>query len=481
MAKEELKKKYDILAQERDYWKRKNSYYYEELTGLIKSIVEPDRRVLEAGCGTGEIIAALNPSYGVGIDISPKMLDIARKKFPHIKFIEMDVEELKINEVFDYVIMSDLMGDLEDIYKALKNIRNIMDENSRLIITYYNFLWEPLIKLAEFLKLKMPQGIQNWLSRNDIKNLLYITGFDCIYSGTKFLIPKKIPVISYIFNKFFSELPFFRHFALIHYVVARKIEIRKLRDYSVSVIVPCRNERENIMETVERLPVLGSDFEVIFVDGYSTDGTVEKIIEAQDRFKEKNVKLIHQIPRDAGDTTPPDKMLKAGKKDAVYKGFDAAKGEILIVLDSDLTIAPEDIEKVYEIMSSGIAEFVNGVRFVYPLKQSMRFLNMLGNKFFSIMFSWILGIEVKDTLCGLKAVFRKDYERIKNMRHIFRDFDPYSDFELLFGACKLKLKIVDLPLRYYPRKYGAIKIMRFKHGVMLLRALYYGFKILKFM
>ncbi|MCS7185282.1 MAG: class I SAM-dependent methyltransferase, partial [bacterium] len=239
MSKLDLIEHYNNLAPIRHLWKKKNSYYYEELERLINSIVPKGCRVFEAGCGTGELLASTNPSYGVGIDISPKMLEIAKTKFPHLKFLQMDVEDLDIDEKFDYVIVSDLIGELHDIYKALKNLRRIMTEDSRLIITYYNFLWEPVIKLGERLGLKMPQKLQNWLSMDDIRNLLYITGFDVVSNNMRFLIPKKIPLIADFINRYLAELPIIRHFCLVQYFVARKIEVKKKRDYSVSIVIAC--------------------------------------------------------------------------------------------------------------------------------------------------------------------------------------------------------------------------------------------------
>ena len=220
-------------------------------------------------------------------------------------------------------------------------------------------------------------------------------------------------------------------------------------------IVPCKNERGNIDDIVARTPDMGKGTELIFVDGNSNDGTVEEIEKHIEAGTRKNMRLIHQ-----GDGK--------GKGDAVRKGFAAATGDVLFILDADLTVPPEDLPKFYAAIAEGKAEFVNGSRLVYPMEgEAMRFLNSLGNKFFGLALSAILEQRLKDTLCGTKVLFRRDYERIAANRGFFGDFDPFGDFDLLFGAAKQNLKIVELPIRYRARTYGETKISRFREGAIL--------------
>jgi hypothetical protein len=104
----------------------------------------------------------------------------------------------------------------------------------------------------------------------------------------------------------------------------------------------------------------------------------------------------------------------------------------------------------------------------------------LGNKFFSIVFSWLLGQSVKDTLCGTKVTWKSNYEAIAANRAYFGDFDPFGDFDLIFGAAKLNMKIVDLPIRYRERTYGTTNIQRWKHGWLLLQMVWFAARRLKF-
>jgi SAM-dependent methyltransferase len=399
------------------------------------------------------------------------MIENAHKQFPNIEFYVMDAHNIDLSEKFDVVIISNLVGYLTDVQKAFHEIKKLCHYRTRVIVTYYNYLWEPLIKFAEVIGIKKKSPHQNWLTRRDIKNLLQLEDFDVYRCNSNMLIPFNIPVISWFFNRFISKLPLFNLFALNQYVFARP-DIRifdEHPEYSTSVIIPARNESGNIENVVLQLPDFGKHVEIIFVEGNSTDDTWQKIQEILAKYKNKrDIKTIRQDGK--------------GKADAVRKGFDEiASGDILMILDADLTVPPDDLPKFYEAITTGKGEFINGSRLVYPMeKNAMRFLNILGNKIFSIAFSWVLEQPIKDTLCGTKVLFRDDYFRLKTNRNFFGEFDPFGDFDLLFGAYKLNLKIIDLPIRYQERTYGNTNISRFKHGIMLARMWIYAVGKIKF-
>ncbi|MCF6290510.1 MAG: bifunctional class I SAM-dependent methyltransferase/glycosyltransferase family 2 protein [Desulfobacterales bacterium] len=490
MKTKELKRAhFDRLAPQRDRWKEKNRYYYDDLEELLSFLVPPGRSVLEVGCSTGDLLAHLRPKRGLGIDFSKDMIAMAREKYPRsqypfLSFIRDDVEDLQLKgETFAYVIMSDLIGELTDIGTAFRNLARVTTPESRLIITYFNALWEPILGLGEKLGLKMPQDHQNWLSPADIENLLALNGFEVIKKGERLLFPKRIPILARLVNTYLARLPLVRKLCLGTYLVARpRPETRPPRDYSVTVVIPCRNERGNIRAAVARIPEMGSHTEIIFVDGNSSDGTVEEIEAVIKEYRDRReIKLLHQVEPGSDNGSGHGRMLKLGKGDAVRKGFAAASGEILMILDADLTVPPEDLPKFYQALQEGHGELINGTRLVYPMeKEAMRFLNKLGNKFFSMLFTWFLDQRIKDTLCGTKVLFKKDYDKIAENRSFFGDFDPFGDFDLLFGAVKQNLKIVEVPIRYRERTYGDIKIDRFRHGLLLLKMSFVAMKKLKF-
>ena len=477
--------RFDEIASSNIKWRDKNKYYHTKLGKLIAFIVPPDKCVLEIGCGTGELLHKLKPAVGVGIDFSYQMIEIARNQFPRLQFRIDDAQHLTENAVYDYVILSDLLGELDDVWLVFHDLHRVSDGHSRVIITSYNYLWEPLLRAGQFFGMKRPQEYQNWLSLVDIERLLNLNNYEIITKGYYLLIPVYIPLVSTLFNRYLCHLPFINKLCMVQYLVAKEsptVIEPTLTAYSVSIIIPCRNEVGNIEETIKRIPIMSERLEIIFVDGESTDGTVEKIEEMICTYKGvKNIHLIHQVTEESQYSTPPHKMLKLGKGDAVRKGFAAATGDILMILDADLTVPPEELPKFYHAIASGKGEFINGTRLVYQMEQqAMRTLNLVANKIFSLIFTWLLGQQIKDTLCGTKVLFRKDYERIREIRHRFGTQDPFGDFDLLFGAAMLNMKIVEVPVRYCRRTYGEVKIERFRHGLKLLRMSMFGMIKFKF-
>jgi SAM-dependent methyltransferase len=462
---------YDRLAP--DWAARKNRYYFEGLLRLHRFLVPKGSRVLEIGCANGDLLAALEPSYGVGLDLSPRMVQVARERHPYLQFLEMDAHDLAANPAlagpFDYVILSDLVGDLYDVQAAIRQLRKVCHPRTRVVVTFYNYFWEPVLKLAERLGLKTQQNLQNWLSPQDLANLFDLAGFEVIKRGRRMPFPLRLPLVSEGLNGLLQVLPGLRSLGLQQYLVARLRPAGSASADSCTVIVPARNERGNIAAAVERIPVMGARTEVIFVEGNSTDATLEEIQSVIARYRGPlELRLLQQ-----GTGT--------GKGDAVRKGFAAATGDVLMILDADLTVAPEDLPKFFDAVQSGAGEFINGCRLVYPMeKEAMRYLNLLGNKSFGKVFSWILEQPIKDTLCGTKVLLREDYEKIAANRAYFGDFDPFGDFDLLFGAAKLNLKIVEVPVRYGERSYGSTNIDRFRHGWLLLRMSLFAARKFKF-
>jgi SAM-dependent methyltransferase len=469
---EETRKKFDALVEPHKKAKQRNAYYYRCLEDYFKFLIPEGYRVLDIGSGDGNLLAALKPARGLGVDLSPANVKEAQKSHPQLEFVEGYAETFSSEETFDYIVVSDLVGYLDDVQAVFENLRRAARPQTRIVVGYYNYFWEPVLQLADRLGLRMRQDHQNWLTQDDLQNLLKIAGFETIKRTKKIIFPFYIPLISWFLNTVVANLPGINYFGLAEYLVARPVgSPRKTQDglpASVSLIVACKDERGNIAELVERTPDFDGKLEMVFVDGHSKDGTQDEILRMQKLYPNKNIRLIDQ-----GDTR--------GKGPAVHLAMREASGDILIILDADISVAPEDVPKFYRQLVTGEGEFINGCRLVYPMEQkAMRFLNIWGNKFFGLAFSYLLGQRLKDTLCGTKALYKTDYEKIMANRAYFGEFDPFGDFDLLFGAAKLNMKILELPVRYYERRYGDIKIERFKHGAMLLGMCMIALKKLKF-
>ena len=468
MTKAERIKYFDSVAKEREKWRKSGAYYHRQLEKYMQYLIPANSSVIEIGCGTGDLLSALNPKRGVGIDISPKMVEVARSKFSQLQFETGDLDDLQIKEKFDYVVLVETIGHVDDIQLAFEELHKVCKPETRVIIVYYNYLWEPVLKFAEALGLRMKQPLQHWLPLEDISNLLDLNDFEVIKKGFRFLLPVYIPLVSTFLNRFLANMPFFWKLSLNEILIARTRGGRESpEEATCSVIIPCRNEKGNIEEAVLQTPDMGKEMEIIFVEGHSQDGTLEECERVKNKYPQKDITVLVQDGK--------------GKYDAVKKGFDRAKNDVLMILDADLTVPPEDLPKFFDAIASGKGEFINGTRLVYQMEdQAMRFLNLLGNKFFSRAFTYILEQSIRDTLCGTKVLWKEDYLKIAEGRKYFGDFDPFGDFDLLFGASKLNLKIVEIPIKYSERTYGTTQINRLRHGLILFKMVFFALGKIKF-
>ena len=455
------------IAEQRPQWHRRNAYYYELLLRVLRHAIEPGKRLLNLRCQTGLFLDGLSASHGVGVEISPEMTSVARRMHPRFTYFEALPEEFSTSEKFDYILLCDV-GEIVDIQKTLLQLHSACERHTRVVIYNYNHLWEPLVKLAERLGLKIPQPEQNWLSEQDLIGLLSLTGFEWLKTYRTALFPKRIPLLSAFANRILAKLPAIGRLCLVQILIARPIpRAVDPSTLTVSVIVPCKNEKGNIEDAVNRIPELGYRTEIVFCDDKSTDGTADEVRRMQKVYPERLIRLL-QGPGIC-------------KSKNVWTGFEAATGDVLVILDADLTVLPEELPYFLDAISRGHAEFVNGSRLVYPVpKTAMKAANMVGNKVFSLVFSYLLGQRIKDTLCGTKVLWRADWERIRPMIGSWGVTDRWGDYELLFGAAKLNLRILDQPVHYQERIYGTTKMTRvFDNGVVMLKMCVHGFRKLK--
>ena len=468
--KEAIREFSDRLAGDRDGWIRRNEFFYASDREYMRFLIPQGAHVLELGCGTGQLLAALDPACGVGLDVSEEMISIARSKYPDLEFHVGDMEDARvINSLkgpFDVIVLSDAIGMLGDIESTLRNLRRLCTPETRIIIAYYSQLWSWPLKVGEKLGAKMPQVAQSWLSPTDIGQLLSLADYDVVKFDWRQILPKHLFGVGAFLNRYVGSLPGIRHLSLRNYVVARMQPAKPKAPKSVTVLIPCRNERGNIEPAIKRIPDFCPDIEILFVEGHSQDGTLDEINRVIEAYPDHDIKVIVQ----------PGK----GKGDAVRAGFDAARGEVLMILDADLTVPPETLPNFFNAIASGKGEFVNGTRLIYPMERgAMRFLNRIANRSFSAIFSWLISQRLTDTLCGTKVLSKGHYDMIAANRSYFGDFDPFGDFDLIFGASKLNLKIIEVPVRYADRAYGNTQISRFRDGWQLIKMVVFAFRKLK--
>jgi hypothetical protein len=354
-----------------------------------------------------------------------------------------------------------------DIQGLLGELKPKLSRTSRLLVVAFNPYLSWLYYLANLMKIRKGEVPTTFLTRKDMANLASLSGYAIVRQRNMAYCPWRLGGVGDFINRVLPSIPGLRWLGFAYLLVMRPIILEKPPLPSISCIIPARNERGNIENILDRFPDMGVATELIFVEGHSQDGTWEEIQRLAQAYKGKfSLKTIQQRGQ--------------GKGDAVRLGFSQASGDLLIILDADLSLPPEMLKRFYEAYCQGQGDFINGSRLVYPMEgQAMRFLNRLGNIFFAKSLSWVLDVSLTDSLCGTKLVARHDYDRMVAWRQDFGDFDPFGDYEIIFPAAVLGLGLVDIPVRYLARTYGSTNIRRFRHGWMLLAMTLRGFSQVK--
>ncbi len=438
LRKREFQEYVEANLNEQDGQRKFNAAYREDDRKFMRFLIPPGKRVLELGCGRGELLAALRPSYGVGVDFGARTIAKAKELHP-----------------------------VEDIDDTLRRVHHLCAPSTRIFISYYSHLWEPILKLAELLHLRSRQPKINYIATADFLNLMDLADFEVISQEQRQLIPLRWFGLGPFVNRFIAPLPGIRKLCLRTYIVGRPVRQFPDRKFSASILIPCRNEKGNIESAIRRMPKFGTAQEILFVEGNSSDGTFEECERVRDAYRDSwDIKVLKQDGK--------------GKGDAVRKGFAAATGDVLMILDADLTMPPEALPKYHAVIETGKAEFVNGTRLIYPMEnEAMRPLNLIANRCFAYLFSYLVNTRLTDTLCGTKVLLRKDYEALARERAYFGNFDPFGDFDLIFGAAKQNLKIVETPIHYKARTFGETQISRFRDGWLLLKMVWFAYRKLK--
>jgi SAM-dependent methyltransferase len=447
---------------------RERALLQQDISEALGRAVHKDARVLEAGVGRGGLLASLPNRVRHGVDVLPEAVDVARELDPRMKLTVANALTCRLGEKYDAIIADRIVHSTEDVQKLLENLVAHLAEDGRVFLTCFNYLWSVPLTMAARMGLLEPRPEENWLGDSTLASLFALAGLEVVRADDRMLVPMELPVFGGPLNSVVAKLRPFRYGSLYRLYTLRKTQVARPQKPKVTVVVPARNEHGNILAAVERTPVMGAGTELIFVEGGSSDGTYARIEEV---VREYRGPLKLSYCRQEGK----------GKADAVREGFARATGDILMILDADLTVPPEELPKFFDAMVSGRADYVQGNRMVYPMEdQAMRFLNKLGNAGFARLFSFLLDQPIKDTLCGTKVLWKRDYERLIENRAYFGDFDPFGDFDLIFGAAKLNLKLMEVPIRYKNRVYGETNISRFRHGLILARMSLFAARKIKF-
>ena len=335
--KDEVRRARDSSASERVKWLKRAAFFHAEDLRFLKFQI-PDRlRILELGCGNGHLLAALNPSIGLGVDFSQALIDEARVTYPHLSFMVGDIDDDDfINSLpgpFDVILIADTLGELDDCQRLFESLHDHCSRDARLIIVYFSHMWYPALKLAELLRLRMPQPAQNVLAPADVRGIAELADFETVKTEIRMLTPIGLLGLGRLINRFVAPFPLIRNLCLRHYSVCRSLG-QTDEVSSATVVIPVRNERGNIAAAVQRISRFVDDLEIIFVEGHSNDGTWEEIERVIANYPGRDIKAMRQPGR--------------GKADAVFAGFDAARGDVLMILDGDLTVPPEQLSKFWQ-------------------------------------------------------------------------------------------------------------------------------------
>jgi ubiquinone/menaquinone biosynthesis C-methylase UbiE len=454
MRKDDVLQFFDSYAGRVLRWERHFQFYHDAVKQLLKELVPSGSRVMDLGCGDGDKLAVLKPMEGFGIDISPNMVALAKKRHPELRFEVADVEEAGLQEQeYDHIIAVNLMEYLEDIPKFCEQLGKVGVPESRFCVLNFNPIYEPVLKFLERIGVKERRQFENRMDIRDISNLLELHGFSLIEWGAKIVLPFLMTGTGR--RRYKSGRRFFNPFCMLQYgIYGCCSEGRTRMDYSCSVIIPCYNEAKNVEECVRRIPDFSSGLEIIIVDDGSSDATAQTAFRLAEM--DTRVKVVSY-------------SRNQGKGYAVRRGFDTASGDVFIILDCDMSVPPEDVPMFFDAIDFGMARAVNGSRLVYQMEeQAMRTLNFYGNIFFGWAFSVIFGKRVTDTLCGTKAILGEDYKKIEMGK------DPWGDFDILFGLAKLGIVPMEIPVRYRARTGGRSKMKTFRHGFHLFKMLIRG-------
>ena len=374
-----------------------------------------------------------------------------------ILFLDLNDSKLTslstINKKYQRIILTDVVENYDDVFALLNIVSNLLTIDGKLIISSINTKYLILSRTLEFLKLKDSNENTSYIHVKKIRNITSGVGLEYQKFYTKQLFPFSFFYVGNVINKIMEIISFQLNLGIKTYIIFRPAIITNSKN-SKSIIIPAKNEEGNLVELVSRIPKF-ENTEIIFSYGKSKDNTLKVMKQITQSNKLFKFKLV--------------KQTKNGKANAVWEALNVVENDLIAILDADISVDPETLSDFFDIIEKNNADFVNGTRLIYDMeKNSMRFLNRIGNRFFQFFISKIIKEALTDSLCGTK-VFKKSYlNDLYFWQNIFGKKDPFGDFDLIFAAAYSGQKIVEMPIVYRERKYGTTQIARFKDGFKLL-------------
>lgn len=446
------------IARNLDFWKEKNWYYHNQLKQIFKDVIKENSKVLQIGYGLGDILAALYPKKGVSFDDDKDILAISRRRYPIFKFTDFNFNKNKVNDKFDYVIYPNSLEHFDDIQTVFENVYPALSRSSKVVVASVNPRWEQIFYILEKLKLKRPESSRNWLRIENIKNLLEVSGYKVIDSGFRIILPVSIPLISGIINKVIRNIKILSRFCVEQFVVAQKETFSINNNLSCSVVIPTYNQAELLEYCIESIPNVGKKMQIVVVDDASSDRT-EQVMKSLSK-KHHNIKYIRN-ERPQGE----EKSLKIG--------IESVDLDIILTYDAKMSIPSSELVRFYNVLASKRADFVSGMRFIYPLEgQRLRQLTIIGNIIFSYLYSLFLNQRVFDPLCSIKGFYKKNYSKIKISNN-------NTLLDLLIKAAENKAKILEIPVHYSLESYLENKPHTLARLGILTKGVFYGIWRLK--
>jgi len=360
----------------------------------------------------------------------------------------IDPKNSETNNKWKTVILTFPLNNFVNLVGFFDKLDSSLNEEAKVIVSYYSKIWKPFFFIFSLFGLIRNYKNSLFFSKDTLEIFLRTGNFEISKKIPNYFIPFNIPIINKFLSILINFLPFLDNLSVTKVFYLRKKNYKKRQNKKISLIIPCKNEQGNILNIVtDAKKELIIPYEIIFVDDKSSDNTFQIIIDCKKKFSDVDIQV----------TKGPGK----GKSLAVNEGIKIATGYYSIIFDADMTVNMKDINVFYNAISNGNADIINGSRLVYkPYTGAMRYLNFLGNKFFSKLSSFITGELITDTLCGSKCFITKDFKIFNEFKDNNNINDIWGDFNILYSSNFYGLKCIDLPVRYYERVEGETKMKK---------------------